>query len=502
MKSVMLLILLVAGQDTLAPRLPTLKLGKFVIYGLDTLQLHRETVEAYPRVAYTPEPGVPSLPPAFFAPPKALTVLPSLPRFVPPSAPSLRSEGYVLPGFGGFTAGLALQSQQPGGSASAWGAVSQWTSEAFPSQGPWVSGGVHLQKGLQKVEFHGRHLPQGTATWGTLRAELQTTPGPWTLTWAPWITIHRRQTGEEGVVSKDTTEILLSATVGASAGVQYAINASTKAHLRLQGSREMGDSFTTTTLEATTGLTAWRSAGLWTLLAGVVHLPSGLWRPVGHVGFLRLGPARTWGIQLYGQTVFPNSEPPNPLHMAALFSPSLPSLDPEFLLDHSLQPYETSTWITSQHFPPGWRGGLRLHHHRKRGPTTLLIRLGLERIENLPVGLFSSFSGVSEYLEMGGTWAHSRWTLWWAGVFRTNPLLSWGWTRLSYAVTPSTQGVIQFRKAQIFTVDVWLRQKVYGAFWAAAGVWNLTDQLQDLTRGRRLFLGLWWQLPINQGGVP
>ncbi len=506
---------LLATADTLTPRLPTLKLGRFVIWGLDTLRLHREVVEAYPQVVYTPEPGLPTLPDGFFTPPRDLKLaLP--PLRVTPSPPwNQGTEGYLLPAFGGISLGTALWIRRPGWSASGWLAGAQWSAEdpATRIQGPWIYGEVHLQHGTQHLEIFGRWNPERTVSTpsfcdlreqdngGVLQANLQLG----LLHLYPWLAVSHLRTKISGVECGTQSQDSLVLSGGMALGIQHALAPTTRVRAWLHGVR----GWTPEDLlgEARVGLETWRPSGRWTLELGMGSLKPDHWRPVGRLEFQSPFVGGTRGVALFGRILWPKDWPPQPLHLASPFRFREPFLAPRVLVDRLWQPPEPLVPPTTRP-PVAWIGGLALEGHRQSHRWDQWVQVGVMRAEHLWWTSSEGLTGTAAFLRTAGTWPYTRGGVQWSisahlPVDRSSWPAFLGWVRFSLALTPNTRGMVQARFSDaMWTADLWVQQRIQGALWATAGLWNLTDDPGDATRGRRFFLGLWWHLPTNQGGVP
>ncbi len=497
---------LVATPDTL--RLPTLKLGRFVIYGLDTLHLQRETVEAYPRVVYTPDPGTPTLPAGFFQAPTDLAT--SLPLPSPGVYRPLLTgtQAYLLPTFGGAVAGLGLRAGGRRWHAEGRLLGSHWTPKRGLKQilNLWSRLGV----GDQSLELWGATWFWTGATyffceyqerpaWGALRARLQASLGALHLQLQPWGVGMYRWVHSEGIecISRDTSWHRLA--VGARLRGQLPLGTPRW----LYGEAAVYHGSDSLFLEALAGLGQWLPWGRLRVDLGAARTSSGLWYPLGHLEFLQPVRRGAQGISLYRQILYPGDVLPLPALSPDLFQ--FPVIRPTTLLE---------TWLA-----PWWHEGCTLDLasrktggalwlHRQRTGMQLTARLGAERVENwrlpgnshritsslgfLRVALHQQ-SSLEDLLVAAGlqiAWEDSTWPFM-LGLFR-----------FRYFWKPDTWFAVQMRSLKNPTLDLWLQHRLKGRVWAAAGVWNLLQEASLLPQDFRLFAGLWWNTFETQGGSP
>ena len=503
----MLLGILLATPDTVAPRLPTLRLGRFVIYGLDTLHLQREVVEAYPRVVYTPEPGVPGLPAGFFAAPSEVGA--SLPLPQPASRMPMASglEGFLLPAYGGISAGLALRAGGPAWRTEGWVTTDYWPSEDSYGFSRHLKLWSRITYRGQELELagqtrHGRFLTAffcetlKRPSWGFLRAHLHKTLGPLGVHLRPWVVGFPLWNRYEGVEcgSGEFTETRFGE--GLRADLRWNLNTAYALGLRATAYRA-SDTLTT---EALAGVEGWVPWGRFRVHLGAGRTSPGAWKPLGILELTRPHRQGTRGITLYRRYRYPGTLPP-PLHSIAPDPFSL--TDPQNLWQAWFQPWgfedPTRTPVALQTGGALWI--------RQRGANGRLgLWLGAEKLEhwqtpwhlrpvNTPVfylrsTLYRRFQHADLTL-VGGLQTAPQDNDW--------PLLT-GFLRYRRFWNSSTWTVFQVRSVTYPTLDLWVQQRLKGALWAAAGVWNLLQETDLFPPDRRFFVGLW--LNTIKGGIP
>ncbi len=513
MISLWLTLALVAAPDTLGPRLPTLKLGRFVIYGLDTLRLQRTAVEAYPRVVYTPEPGVPGLAAGFFAAPSTLPVTLPLPQPAPARALRTGIQAYLLPAYGGGSAGLALRIAGGRSTAEGWvqGMFQPLENEPGISREIQFWGRAALSG--QSLEWMGRTLFQRFSTllfckvrewptWGALRAHLGGNPGPFQVRISPWLVVLNRRTQVEGVEcgTHDTTEQHLGE--GLDAGFRWRLGATRKLGFQARAYRA-GDSVA---LDARIGLKTWFSRGELQADVGGARWASGSWQPVGQLALYQPIGQGVRGVVLYRQLRVPGDSR-IPLH--GTVPDLLASPAPGAALGALLDTWEGYRWyLASTLSQAAWQTGGAVVYHRRGARGTFSMQVGVEQVDRWIVPWDSRpVTSTLLFFRPGIVRHSSRVDLTAAGSIQVAlkgahwPFLL-GFLRFRYRWMPDTWLVAQVRSEEYPSVDFWLQHRLARAFWAAAGVWNLLEEPSLLPQGRRLFVGLWLNTFALPGGNP